>query len=319
MTLTTVCAGRCPHIRRQSRRRWPGLSVLLIAQALVVATTLGAQEIELSDGSRTVDRHEIGNDLYVTISGVRPSTDYRLMLLDETQSKVAEVIRRSDPSGHVAAGTRPLWERTGILGCDLEAPINPGGYAYQDLDEADALLHGRTFTVEAQEVGSVQPVVIEQLPLTTQRTRPVFFFTDAAGCPRDEILEGESLYLYARGLDGRGQKIVLVLVEGGVAPEVGDPLQDVRSPDLGPQGIDVGYGQESFFELVWPQAQVGIYGAVARLSRDFTLMFRAEDRWVGRYGTGIPGFPGLVGGDSDISPHGITVVPWDCPGCNSTQ
>ncbi|MEM6793122.1 MAG: hypothetical protein AAF725_04035 [Acidobacteriota bacterium] len=286
----------------------------LAAAALLAApSALKAQEptLRASDRAGEIEQIEIGNDLFISLEGGRPHADYRLDLLDETGAVIATAKREADPWGRIDGGDglkAPLWERTGVIGCDITAPYDPERYLYRDLDEADALLGGRQFEIEARELPAGQPVASLQLPLTAERSKPVFFFTDATGCPRQEFHPGEGVYMVAQSLRGQTPGAWLVLAAGDSSPEVDDPLVDARGPGAGPQGIDLEPNQEYFIELVWASAEIGTYGAVVRLVRDEALIFREGDRWIG-YEREAPGISpsGGVGG----SVHGITVVPWD--------
>ncbi|MEO1083829.1 MAG: hypothetical protein AAFY88_06270, partial [Acidobacteriota bacterium] len=275
------------------------------------ATLAQVPEIVPSDGSRTIQQLEIGNDLYVTLEGVQPNRDYRLMLVDEAHAKVVEEVRQSDAAGRVSPGEIPLWQRTGIVGCDLESPADPSSFLYRDLGQADAMLGGRGWTIEARELGTDQLVTSFPLTLTTHRTRAIFFFTDATGCPRNQITDRDSLFLYAEGVRPDVRDAQVVLIGGGFPPSVGDPLTDARS--TGPQGIDLEPGQGTFFELLWSKPAVGRYGGVVRWNRDTDLFFRGDDRWVGRYNsaTDADADNSSLVSSQGVSPHGITVVPWD--------
>ncbi|MEO1365973.1 MAG: hypothetical protein AAFX50_02265, partial [Acidobacteriota bacterium] len=292
MTLKTV-RSNSPSLRTTGR---PGFSVrladagrdlrtLAVAVALASApATAAAQtpEIVPSDGARTVQQLEVGNDLYIALEGMQPHRDYRVLLLDEGLTTVAEETLRSDGDGRARPGDIPLWQRSGIVGCDLSSPADPASFRYRDLGQADAVLGGRTWTLEAHELGTQQTVTSLPISLTSARTRAVYFFTDAAGCPRNEIYDVEALYLYAEGIRPEARDAQVVLVGGGGRPGVGDPLVDARGAGVGPQGIDLEPGDGTFFELVWARPEVGNYGGVIRLGRDTDLFFLADDRWVGR-------------------------------------
>lgn len=228
-----------------------------------------------------------------------------MLLLDEASTVIASRDLATDREGNVATH-EPLWPRTGVVGCDDDVVVDPTSYTFSTFDDAEAHLDGRRFRVEVRDLETEDVIAQHPLPVTRETSTPIFYFADGRGCPRSSIQDNESLYLAAHGLSGDGLDVIFFLVEGGFPPSPGEFLSDVRESG---QGIEIDFGQQKFLELVWASPVVGEYGGVARFGNEWTPRFMAGDTWIGGSGSASGEFLGR------ISPHGITVTPWDCPGC----
>lgn len=281
---------------------------LVLASVLTGAPSRAAGTatlVQVGDGERPVAEHVAGDDLHVALDGAAPGTTYRLTLVDETETVIAEEIATADETGRAAS---LLWFRSGVVGCDPTSQPDPALYRFRDFDQAEAVLAGeRRFEVRVVEAATGAIVEERSLPVKVDTSKPRFFFADGSGCPRSTFVEGEALYLGARGLAGDGQDAVVFLVDGSFVPALGESLRDVRPEySAAAQTISIDPGQTSFTELLWVAPEPGDYGAVVRLDDILDPRFRDGDDWIG----------GSHPESGERSPHGITISPWDCPGCN---
>jgi hypothetical protein len=156
------------------------------------------------------------------------------MLRDDFGDLVTSVEAIADIEGVVAV---PLWENTGVVGCDEGVVVDPGAYAFEDFDTATDLLVGRTFQVEG--VDGEGNVMTAALVTFADYTDEFFQFSDESGCFRTTFAPTETVYLSLENPVMTVGLIRLFLIppfEG--EPEVGTVLEEVRSAyQEGPQKL----------------------------------------------------------------------------------
>ncbi|MEM8932820.1 MAG: hypothetical protein AAGE94_16670 [Acidobacteriota bacterium] len=281
-----------------------GLCLILVVAWLVDADPVGAVNgnqgvSSFFDADGPITELPIGADLTVHLAGVTPGADYRVRLLDESNAVVDEQILEADGLG-LAIAHAPLWERSGVVGCDPGVFTDPSSYLFSDFDQAEAILDGRTFDVEIVELATAEVVDRKELPMTRETASPRYFFADAAGCPRSRFTDLDTIYIAGRNMPRDGAKLTFFLIGSQHPPTAGESLTDVRG---GGQSILVGTGTRFFLRTVWSRPVPGYYGGVMRDGLDPNPEYSSGDRWIG------------ASSDFRISPHGITVTSWDCPGC----
>ncbi len=204
---------------------------IFILCLMLVASFAPAAALEVTATTKDATL-TIGDDVVLSWEGLAPDTLYRVTVTDEVGQVVVERELKSDPSGVLEPAY--VWIGTGIVGCDGVTQPSPDEYLNARVEEAEAMLKGRTFELALADAES--QTSIARIPmLMSAAADNLFWFSDDQGCPRCRFDPGEAVHL--TGMQVLFNSFWMFLVEEfEQPPEIGDPLYDVRG---GPQEISV--------------------------------------------------------------------------------
>ena len=293
-------------MRDAALRHVPLLTAVLLTVALLTVAlpcvAVGPPVLTLSNPQGPIQSLEIGDDFYVSVSGLAPGQSVILTLSDDFGRSVEQLTGKADALGNIESV--PLWPWTGVVGCDEGVVSDPAAYRFVDFNQADAFLQGRVFTVTVHD-GNENLLVSRTLPLVSTGA-PRHFYSDAAGCPRLDIdrSRGEDLYLTVQNVDLTQQHMAIFLVDAQQPPGPNSEILDVRFPFQGsnPQVIPQGSGR-SWTQLLWTAAdsRPGPYIVILHF---FKLL---PERYYG------PGHLPLI---PNRGKPGVTISPWECRKCD---
>ncbi|MEO1086338.1 MAG: hypothetical protein AAFY88_19045 [Acidobacteriota bacterium] len=207
-------------VSKSSERKIWILSLVLAAGLAWPASTAAVEAeadegptLSLADEIGPLSELGVGRSLEVSGTGFRPGADLTVVLTDALGVPVVEAGARIDAGGRFAL--RPMWPRTGILGCDCEMP--PGAYNFKDYEDALQGLAGAVLTLAVAEPASGEVLVARDLPVVEPKGI-VGFVADATGCPRFLFGDDEDVYFRAVGTSLE-DRFDVVLTTASTAPK----------------------------------------------------------------------------------------------------
>lgn len=171
-----------------------GATLALLGLLFSMAPAAQAQILAVHRQGSTVSDHVLGNNLWVSVSRARPNRFYQLALKDEMGTVVHSASVTTDASGVLPPYL--LWHRSGVLGCDPNASIDPIQYRFRLFEDAETLA-GRTFSIQLSDpLTTGGPVATKSLPLVASPA-PRFYYSDGSGCPRFVFIGTEPIWVSA--------------------------------------------------------------------------------------------------------------------------
>lgn len=223
-------------------KRFCIVALLAVALLGLVATPALAQtgsvSLLLEDGYGPVSSLEVGRSLSARVTGLAPGQTVSVIVRDPNDWPVVSTSALASGSGTVVVD--PLWESTGIVGCDCVVSVQ--AYAFRRVEPALQTLVTEVFEVVVEDsTGTV--LASANLPLVAPSS-PIAFPADATGCPRFHLQDSESLYVLVVGGTAGAQTDVTVAPGNG-------PIVEVRSNQ--PEGPTFALGGSGFeLILLWP-------------------------------------------------------------------
>ena len=237
-------------------KRFADLSMPVRCFALVLALVFlggpsalmaGDLTIALSHAGEQLGELPIGVDLNVSLYGGQMGETYTVRLIDESDQSVASTtLEITYPSG--SSPRANLWTSTGVVGCGRCSFPDPTEYRFVSFNEAEAVLNGRTFTIEAISHSSDTVEATTTVDFVADESKIEAFPSDDTGCYRTELIK-EDLYVSIRHTLGEVQIFRVFVVPAQPYWSSGDALLDVR-PN-GSQTVTVPSGPNPVVEPMW--------------------------------------------------------------------
>lgn len=203
------------------------LFLLLVAPARSHAQASGSIVFS-TDGFDVVQALRLGDDLFAGLDGAVPGVAYRIDLFGPAGSRIESVGVVADATGWGAPA--PLWRASGVVGRDVGANPDPSAYHFERFEDAEDLLDGQVLQLVAVEASTGAMFATASLPLVAERSKPRYYFSDAAGFPRFKMEEGEGAFMTAIHLPPRqATTLTVFLLDSQDFWQQGAPLVDVRS------------------------------------------------------------------------------------------
>lgn len=202
--------------------------VFLLAVLVLTATPAAARQgatIHLSNGTLPIAQLAIGEDLYAALSDAPPETLVVIQLLRPDGSGLHGAYVYVD-----AAGNTPpvkVWEQTGVVGCDECPRARPELWLFENFAEAEDQLDGQVLTLEVVDDWTGNVLASELLPVFAP-PQELAYFSNIAGCPKQDFKGGEKIYVTYRHPDLSLPQRRLFLPPAAPAWPVGQPIADAR-------------------------------------------------------------------------------------------
>jgi hypothetical protein len=266
------------------------LSILFVAGWLAGAA--GGQDlpvVQLSNGALPLAQLLVGDDLWVELSQGTPSLNYRLNLSGPGGVPLASELVLTDGAGRVPPTL--LWARSGVVGCDPCIAADPTLFLFENFEQAELALAGLILQLEVALMDGT-PVAFAAIPVLAP-ARPILYFSDQDGCPRQVFAAGEPVYLSQLHGSPDDREGRLFLVGASPAWAIGDPLAEVRAA---PQSLAPAGGGKL---ATWPVAGLvslpaGDYQGIVRWSAVGDLVFLDSDDLIADRVACGPGHGGLT-------------------------
>ena len=275
--------------------------VFLVALCALPTIAHGSSPtLTFSNQEGPIQSLEIGDDFFVSASGLTPGQIVTFTLYDDFNVGVSRQSAKADSQGHIEQLS--LWPWSGVVGCDADSNPNPVAYSFIDFDEAASILQNRVFSVVLHENDNV--LASRTLPLVDTR-QPRHFYSDAMGCPRltfDRDL-GEDIYLTVQNVDLTQQNMAVFLVSAFEPFGPNMEILEVRMPFQGTPQVAPPSSGSDLTMLLWSyrDAVPGPYVAILHFFKGLPNQYQQ---------------PGNISLAPDRGHPGVTVVPFDCRHCD---
>lgn len=269
----------CAFVKRIVFRRWGG-SVSSLALLILLAALLWeagcfhlrehvkalAPELTLrGPAGGAVEQVEVGSNVQLGLSGLRPSTMYSIVLSSEDGQLVSWARLTSDKRGGISPFV--LWYQTGVVGCGPGVERLKGPFWFRSFEQARESLAGAALRLELQDLKG-RVIASRDVPVATKPRAPTLYAGNRNGCLLNSVIERKQ-DMYAVGKNFPAGSIVeIYLVPARYRWRQGDPLRDIRGPNRtrSPLKLRLAEDQTEFVALLWKadETWVGSYDLVAR-------------------------------------------------------